>query len=99
MKDLIEEFVIEFGSDRDCDRECDSDDEEEPIDNDNRQLIDDTLCSTTSTESSTICTNPRRDLTNTIQNLTRTFVIDFFHFRHCSVCVHLQKKKSLDLYL
>ena len=69
MKDFIEDLVIEFGSDRDCD----SDDEEELIDNDDKQLIDDALCSTTSTESSTICANPRRDLNNTIQNLNPDF--------------------------
>ena len=55
VEDLIEYFVIECGSDSD---------DEELVDNDDRQLIDNTLRSTTT---STICTNPRHDLTDTMQ--------------------------------
>ena len=54
VEDLIEDFVIEFGSD--------SDDEEELIDYDDRQLIDNALCSTTT-----------MDITDTIQNLDPDF--------------------------
>ena len=57
MEDLIEDFVIECGSDSA---------DEELVYNDDRQLIDNTLQTTTST----ICTNPRHDLTDTIQQVT-----------------------------
>ena len=88
VEDLIEDFAIEFGSDSDCDSDSDNDD---------RQLIDDALCLTTTKETSTTCTNPRRDLTET---LTQTFVIEYFHFSHCSACVPFTyKKESLYLFV
>ena len=72
VEDLIEEFVVEFGEDDGCD----SDDEEELIDDEDRRLIDNVLCQTTTdtvTPRPTICTNPRRDLTSTLQNLDTEF--------------------------
>ena len=68
VEDLMDNFVIEFG-----DGDCDSDDEEELIDDDDRRLIDNALRQTTDTDTFTVCTNPRRDLTSTIQNLDPDF--------------------------
>ena len=44
VEDLIEELGVEFGEDDDG---CDSDDEEELIDYEDRRLIDNALCQTT----------------------------------------------------
>ena len=68
VEDLMDDFVIEFG-----DGDYDSDDEEELIDDDDRRLIDNALRQTTDTDTFTVCTNPRRDLTSTIQNLDPDF--------------------------
>ena len=69
---MIEEFVVEFGKDDGCD----SDDAEESIDDEDRRLIENALRQTTTdtvTPRPTICMNPRRDLTNMLQNLNPDF--------------------------
>ena len=62
--------MIEFGEDDD---DCGSD-EEELIDDEDRRLIDNAIRQTTTdTPTPNICTNPRRDLTNTLENLDPDF--------------------------
>ena len=86
VEDLIEDFVIEFGSDSDSDS-----------DNDDRQLIVDAFCLTTTKETSTTCRNPRHDLTET---LTQTFIIEYFNFSHWCVCFPFTyKTESLYLFV
>ena len=65
----MEEMRIEIGEDGD------SDDDDELMDDDDRQLIDKALeqTNTPTTESET-CTNPRRDLTDSLQSYDPHFL-------------------------
>lgn len=81
--ELKDDFIIEFGDD-----DCNSDDEEELIDKD-RRIIDDALHQMMETES-TICTNPRYDFIDTLQNLDPDFcdgfaIVVHWHMYACAL--------------
>ena len=71
MEDVIDEMTITITPDSD-----DDSDDEDMIDDNDRQIIDRAMEQThTETDrDETICTNPRRDLTQTIQQLDPNFV-------------------------
>ena len=72
MEDIIDEMTLTITPDSD-----DDSDDGHLIDEDDRQVIDRALQQSTSTEAdrdATICTDPRRDLTETIQQLDPNFV-------------------------
>ena len=72
IEDTVDEMTLTITPDSD-----DDGDDEDLIDEDDRQVIDRVLQQSTSTETdwdTTICTNPRRDLTETIQHLDPNFV-------------------------
>ena len=66
VEDAVDELIIAYGGDDEND-----DDEDSMIDDDDRQLMDDALRQFT--EPTDVCTNPRRDLTDTLQNMDRLF--------------------------
>jgi len=72
VEDVVEEMTLTITPDSD-----DDSDDSDMIDEDDRQLIDRALQQSTSTDSNkdtTICTNPRRDLTETLQQLDPNFL-------------------------
>ena len=72
VEDIVEEMTLSITPDSD-----DDSDDSDMIDEDYRQLIDRALQQSTSTDSdkdTTICTNPRRDLTETMQQLDPNFL-------------------------
>ena len=71
VEDTVEEMRIEIGEEDDSD-----DDSDELMDDDDRQIIDTALhcANVPSTSSDTICTNPRRDLTDRLQQYDTIFL-------------------------
>ena len=72
VEGIVEEMTLTITPDSD-----DDSDNSDMIDEDYRQLIDRALQQSTSTDSdkdTTICTNPRRDLTETMQRLDPNFL-------------------------
>lgn len=69
MEDIIDEMTLTITPDSD-----DDSDDEDLIDEDDRQVIDRVLQQSETDRDTTICTNPRRDLTETIQHLDPNFV-------------------------
>ena len=78
MEDTVEEMRIEIGEDEDSDDEYEDDDGlDDLLDDDDRQIIDIALheANMPSTSSdSDICTNPRRDLTERLQQYDTNFL-------------------------
>ena len=76
-KDGIMEDEMTLTITPDSDDDDDDSDDEDLIDENDRQIIDRVVQQSPSTETdrdTTICTNPRRDLTETIQHLDPNFV-------------------------
>ena len=73
VEDTVEEMRIEIGEEDNSDDVSDSD---ELMDDDDRQIIDTALhgANVSSTSSDTICTNPRRDLTDRLQEYDTNFL-------------------------
>ena len=71
VEDTVEEMRIEIGEEDDSD-----DDSDELMDDDDRQIIDTALhcANVPSTSSDTICTNPRRHLTDRLQQYDTNFL-------------------------
>ena len=75
----MEEVRIEIGEDEDSDDEYEDDDGlDDLLDDDDRQIIDIALheanMPSTSSDTDTVCTNPRRDLTERLQQYDTNFL-------------------------
>ena len=76
VEETVEEMTLTITPDSDDDSEDKDSEDEDLIDEDDRQMIDRALERLTETDpqNTLTCTNPRRDLTETIQRLDPNLV-------------------------